>query len=68
MKLKRRNISWSIEIDELAESLARRRGCRRGVSELLERLVLAEDSKKRGVAHLFAPKTITSRSHPMKPL
>lgn len=42
MQLVRRNISWSEEIDDLAAKIAGSNGFRRGVSELVERLFLAE--------------------------
>jgi hypothetical protein len=49
---RRRNIVWSDEADLIAETLAVTKGFKRGVSELLERLVRAESGRKRGTAHL----------------
>ena len=49
---RRRNISWSSEVDRLAEEMAFDKHLKGGVSELLERLVRAESKRKRGIAHL----------------
>ena len=47
--MRRRNISWEPEIDNLAQKLAK--GYRGGVSEFLARLVNAESRRKVGVAY-----------------
>ena len=44
---RRRNIMWTEEIDALAVRLAAERGLKRGVSELLEQLVLEEKENPR---------------------
>jgi hypothetical protein len=49
MSKRRRNISWSQDVDTLAVNLSFERKCKDGVSELLERLVRAEARRKRGV-------------------
>ena len=50
--VRRRNISWESAIDSIAEELAFEKRLKGGVSELLARLVMAERSRKRGIAHL----------------
>jgi predicted CopG family antitoxin len=50
-----RTIRWLRSIDEIAEKLAKEKNLKRGVSELFERLILAESKRKRGIAHLHAP-------------
>jgi hypothetical protein len=51
-KARRRNILWSDRADNIAEGLAHDKRFKRGVSELLERLIWAEAKRKRGIAHL----------------
>lgn len=46
---RRRNIIWSVNIDQLAVDLAHERRCKGGVSELLARLVAAEAKRKVGI-------------------
>ena len=53
--LRNRTIRWSKEANEAAEEIAFKLKLKRGVSELLERLVAAETKRKRGIAHLHAP-------------
>jgi hypothetical protein len=49
---RRRNILWNEEADKMAERLAHEYKLKRGVSELLERLIRADSKRKRGIAHL----------------
>ena len=44
---RRRNIAWTEDVDALAVRLAAERGLKRGVSELLEQLVLEERENPR---------------------
>jgi len=46
----------------MAEEMAFDGRFKRGVSELIERLILAERKRKRGTAHLVSPITKTYRS------
>jgi len=62
MNTRRRNISWTSDIDVIAENLAFERRCKRGVSELLERLVRAESKRKRGIGQ-YARRQLTTKEN-----
>jgi hypothetical protein len=58
----RRTISWSEQVDQIASDLAHQYKLPRGVSELLERLVIAEQNRKTHHALRVTPITKTQRS------
>lgn len=49
-EIRRRNISWRKTTDRIAKKLAFEKNMT--VSELIERLIFAESTRKRGIAHL----------------
>ena len=50
-----RTILWAKSVDKIAADLAHEKRFKRGVSEFLERLVIAESRRKRGISHLHEP-------------